>query len=230
MGILRNGISHLISKIKKEKFEIDKNIPLSYLFHYLLSRACALVYGLISFNTLIALYRYGGTIVKCKSKVKLGRNSTIAHGCIIDGMSISGICSGVNCSFGYNTTMLASGSFQQIGVGIRIGDNVGLGTNGFYGGGGGLTIGSNTIFGNYVSVHPENHNYSDLEVLIRNQGVNRKGICIGDNCWIGAKVTILDGTNIGNGCIVAAGAVVKGIFPDNVIIGGVPAKIIKNRI
>ena len=56
-----------------------------------------------------------------------------------------------------------------------------------------------------------------------------KPITIGNNCWIGAKVTILDGTKIGNGCIVAAGAVVKGIFPDNVIIGGVPAKILKYR-
>lgn len=50
---------------------------------------------------------------------------------------------------------------------------------------------------------------------------------IGNNCWIGAKTTILDGTIIGNHCVVAAGAVVKGIFPDNVIIGGVPARIIK---
>lgn len=41
-------------------------------------------------------------------------------------------------------------------------------------------------------------------------------------------MTILDGTVIGDNCIVAAGAVVSGVFPDNVIIGGIPAKIIKN--
>lgn len=52
---------------------------------------------------------------------------------------------------------------------------------------------------------------------------------IGNDCWIGAKATILDGTVIGNHCIVAAGAVVKGTYPDNVIIGGVPAKIIKYK-
>ncbi|MDE5570988.1 MAG: hypothetical protein K2I86_02895, partial [Prevotella sp.] len=50
-----------------------------------------------------------------------------------------------------------------------------------------------------------------------------------NNSWMGANVTILDGTIIGNGCIVAAGAVVKGEFPNNVIIGGVPAKILKYR-
>lgn len=52
---------------------------------------------------------------------------------------------------------------------------------------------------------------------------------IGNDCWIGAKATILDGTVIGDHCIVAAGAVVKGVFPDNVIIGGVPARIIKYK-
>lgn len=50
---------------------------------------------------------------------------------------------------------------------------------------------------------------------------------IGDNVWIGNRATILAGTIIGDNSIVAAGAVVKGIFPNNVIIGGVPAKIIK---
>lgn len=49
------------------------------------------------------------------------------------------------------------------------------------------------------------------------------GVKIGNNCWIGAKAIILDGTKIGNGCIIAAGSVVRGEFPDNVIIGGVPA-------
>lgn len=119
---------------------------------------------------------------------------------------------------------------QSIGKGLIVGNNVGLGTHGFFGCAGGIEIGSDTIFGNYVSLHSENHNYERLDVLIRLQGVNRKGIKIGSNCWIGTKVTIFDGTAIGIGCIVAAGAVVsKGIFSDNCIIGGIPAKIIKYR-
>ena len=104
-----------------------------------------------------------------------------------------------------------------------------MGTHGFYGCGvGTLEIGNDCIFGNFVSIHPENHNYSDPTKPIREQGVNSVGgVKIGNNCWIGAKVTILDGTIIGDNSIVAAGAVVKGVFPDNVIIGGVPAKVIK---
>jgi len=52
---------------------------------------------------------------------------------------------------------------------------------------------------------------------------------VGRNCWIGAKATFLDGAEIGDGCVVAAGALVRGKFPNNCIIGGVPAKILKMR-
>ena len=55
-----------------------------------------------------------------------------------------------------------------------------------------------------------------------------KGIKIGNNVWVGAKVTFLDGTIIGNHCVVAAGAVVNGTYPDFSVIGGIPAKIIKS--
>ena len=93
-----------------------------------------------------------------------------------------------------------------------------------------MEIGDDTIFGNYVSLHSENHNYQDKNIPIRLQGVTRKGIKIGRDCWIGSKATILDGSVIGDGCIVAAGAVVRGVIPPYSIVGGVPAKIIKSRI
>jgi acetyltransferase-like isoleucine patch superfamily enzyme len=64
-------------------------------------------------------------------------------------------------------------------------------------------------------------------VLYREQGVTRKGIKIGRNCWIGSNVIITDGVNIGDNCVVAAGAVVTKSFPDNSLLGGVPAKLIK---
>lgn len=50
---------------------------------------------------------------------------------------------------------------------------------------------------------------------------------IGDDVWIGGNVTILPGVNIGNNVIVAAGAVVTKDVPDNCVVGGVPAKILK---
>lgn len=55
-----------------------------------------------------------------------------------------------------------------------------------------------------------------------------KPVVIGDGCWIGAGVTILAGVTLGDNVTVAAGAVVTKSFPDNCLIGGVPAKIIKH--
>ncbi len=53
-------------------------------------------------------------------------------------------------------------------------------------------------------------------------------IVVGKNVWIGANATVLPGVTIGDGSIIAAGAVVTKDVPTNVIVGGVPAKIIKN--
>ena len=153
----------------------------------------------------------------------------IDKGCF-DALSSGGIILGNNVSIGKYTTIECSGTLKSLGLGLTVGNNVGLGTHGFWGCAGGIEVGDNTIFGNYVSLHSENHNYKNVEIPIRLQGINRKGIKIGDDCWIGAKVTILDGTVLGNGCVVAAGAVVRGIIPPYSIIGGVPAKIIKSRL
>ena len=112
---------------------------------------------------------------------------------------------------------------------IKIGNNVGIGEFAYLGGAGGLEIGDDCIVGQYLSCHPENHVATDLNTPIRFQGVTRKGIKIGKNCWIGSKVTILDGVEVGDGCIIAAGAVLAKSFPQNVIIGGVPAKVLKSR-
>lgn len=52
-------------------------------------------------------------------------------------------------------------------------------------------------------------------------------VTLADNVWIGDRVTILKGTSIGENSVVAAGAVVSGEFPANVVIGGVPARVIR---
>lgn len=136
---------------------------------------------------------------------------------------------GNNSGIGAYSRVIISSSYNDIGEYIRIGNNVGIGEFAYLGGAGGLDIGDDCIIGQYLSCHPENHNYSSDEVLIRHQGTEREGICIGKNCWIGAKVTILDGVVIGDNCVIAAGAVVTKSMPANSIIGGVPAKVIKSR-
>ncbi len=155
--------------------------------------------------------------------LKLGDNVTLS------GLGKQGLQIGHNVGIGAYSNIIVSTSFSNIGEGIRIGHNVGIGEYAYLGGAGGLSIGDDCIIGQYFSCHPENHLYSDTDSLIRNQGVTRKGITIEANCWIGSKVTVLDGVSIGEGSVIAAGAVVTKSFPANAIIGGVPAKLIKTR-
>ncbi|MBI1224937.1 MAG: acyltransferase [Bacteroidetes bacterium] len=134
---------------------------------------------------------------------------------------------GNNVKIGAFSRLVTSTTLHDIGSHICIGNNVGIGEFAYLGGAGGLDIGDDCIIGQYFSCHPENHVFSDPTKPIRLQPTTRQGIHIGNNCWIGAKVTILDGVRIGNNCVIAAGAVVTRSMPANSVIGGVPAKIIK---
>ena len=199
---------------------------MSYLLELSFVRFMYLITGLIKlqkFKSFVA----PSAAIKCRSKIKLNGYIMIAPHCTIDALSTNGIEFGEATSIGHYTTIICTGSLKQIGKGFKVGNNVGLGEKCHYGCAGGIEIGDNTIIGIYVTMHSENHIFSNPNIPIRNQGVQHKGIKIGKNCWIGAKATILDGTHIGDGCVVAAGAVVSGKFPSNCVIGGVPAKIIK---
>jgi acetyltransferase-like isoleucine patch superfamily enzyme len=162
-------------------------------------------------------------------KIKWGRFLKIGDHVFINGLGKEGIRLGDHVGIGAFSRIVVSTSFNDIGRYIRIGNHVGIGEFAYLGGAGGLTIGDDCIIGQYLSCHPENHLYGNLEKLIRHQGVERRGIMIGRNCWIGSKVTILDGVVIGDGCVIAAGAVVTRSIPPGSIIAGVPARVIRQR-
>jgi len=89
---------------------------------------------------------------------------------------------------------------------------------------GGITIEDDVMIGPKVNLITENHPLapSDRRALIT------KPITIKRNAWIGAGATILPGVTIGENAVVAAGAVVSKDVPANVVVGGIPAKIIKS--
>jgi acetyltransferase-like isoleucine patch superfamily enzyme len=168
--------------------------------------------------------------IKCRSRLKVGKAVTISRGCYIDALSYNGIRLGNNVSVGINTRIEGTGNLQYLGKGMQVGKNVGLGSNNFFGCAGGIKIEDETIIGDYVSFHSENHVFDDPSRPIRLQGVKHKGIHVGKNCWIGAKATILDGSDIEEGCVIAAGAVVTaGHYKAFGVYGGVPARLIKWR-
>jgi acetyltransferase-like isoleucine patch superfamily enzyme len=163
-------------------------------------------------------------------KITFGRFLKLGNDVHISALGKQGLLIGDNVSIGAFSRVVVSTSFNHLGEFIKIGNNVGMGEYAYLGGAGGLEIGDESIIGQYFSCHPENHVASDLDTAIRQQGVTRMGIKIGRNCWIGSKMTILDGVEIGDGSIIAAGAVVNKSFPANSVIGGVPAKLLKSRI
>ncbi len=227
--MLRNSINTFISKIKGEEFVLDTEIPLNYFLGILFNRLIMMIRGMCIFKKKYIFIGRNSTI-KCKHKLHIKKNVKIGNDCYIDALSIDGIQIGSNVNIGKYCSIEATGSLTNIGKGLVIGDGVGLNSNCFLGCAGGIEIGKDTIIGELVTMHSENHNFSDINVVIKKQGINRKGIKIGSGCWIGAKVTVLDGAEIGNGCVIAAGSVViAGKYDDNGIYGGVPAKLLKSR-
>lgn len=167
--------------------------------------------------------------VRYKHKISVGKNLIIGDGSYLNGLSKEGIKIGNNVTIGKNSTLVCTGVISNVGTGIEICDGTGTNDYIFIGGQGGVYIGKNVIIGPGVKIFSENHIFSDLDVLIKDQGENRKGVIIQDNCWIGANSVILDGVEIGEGSVIAAGSVVNKSFPQNSIVGGVPAKLIKTR-
>lgn len=226
-------LSKIISKIKKEDYVVDNNITFSVVFTLLVKKIMMILRGIIKkpfFNKVKGTLFIGKKCdLKNKKKITFLGSATIEDYTKIDALSKDGIIIGNNFSIGRNSIIECTGVLRELGEKLEIGENVGIAANAFIAVRGKVKIGNNTIFGPGVSIHSENHNYQDLDIPIRLQGATRKGVAIGEDCWIGSKAVILDGVNIGNHVIVAAGAVVNKDVPDYAVVGGVPAKIIKIR-
>jgi len=230
--MLKNTISSII-KLKNPNFKFDQAVTTSTLLELLFfkvgcwMRSLSLLFSLKFYPT---LFLGRNVRLQYKNLIQFGKWNQIEDNVYISALGKKPIQFGNNVRIGAFSRIITSTSFNNIGVGVKIGHNVGLGEFAYLGGGGGLEIGDDCIIGQYFSCHPENHNFQNTEQLIRLQGVTRKGIKVGENCWIGAKVTLLDGVTIGPNCVIAAGAVVTKSMPANSVIGGVPAKVIKSTL
>lgn len=91
-----------------------------------------------------------------------------------------------------------------------------------------VCIGNHVNLAQGITVTALNHNFEDVSKRIDEQGVSTKPVVIGDDVWIGANAVILPGVTIGSHCVVAAGAVVTKDVPNHTLVGGIPAKVIKN--
>ena len=90
-----------------------------------------------------------------------------------------------------------------------------------------VTIGSHVNLAQGITVTALNHNFSETDKRIDEQGVSTTPVAIDDDVWIGANAVILPGVSIGTHSVVAAGAVVTKDVPPHSLVAGVPAKVIK---
>ncbi len=93
-----------------------------------------------------------------------------------------------------------------------------------------IEFGESTIVADWVYVCDFDHVYADITRPIKDQGIVKTPVRIGPDVWMGTKVTVLRGVTIGQGSVVAANSVVNRDVPPMSVVGGVPAKVLKNRV
>ncbi|MGR3809735.1 sugar O-acetyltransferase [Jiulongibacter sp. NS-SX5] len=122
------------------------------------------------------------------------------------------------------STLIFPPFHTNFGIHIKLGKNVFINHDCTFLDLGGITIEDNVQIGPKVSLITENHPVDPQQ----RKSLDLAAVHIKQNVWIGAGAIILPGVTVGENSIIAAGAVVNKDVPDNVIVGGVPAKFIKN--
>lgn len=147
----------------------------------------------------------GAYLHACEKGIEIGDRTLVMHGSVLHVYNFreipaAGIWIGEDCLIGEYSVLRGQG-------GIRVGDRV------------------------YTSPHSQiiavNHVFDDPDVGFVDQGITAEGIVIENDVWIGSGAIITDGVKVGRGAVVAAGAVVVADVPSHTVVGGVPAKVIR---
>jgi acetyltransferase-like isoleucine patch superfamily enzyme len=185
------------------------------------------------------LYRH--MFASCGQKVIFGRNVTIRHphrikfgdniiiddNAVLDGKGDADVTIDIGSGsiIGRNTILSCKGGSIRLADKVNISVNCTLISETL------LTVGENVLIaGHCYLIAGGNHGLDRTDIPILDQPLIEKGgINIKEHCWLGANVTMLDGVTVGRDSVVAAGAVVNKPVPEYSIVGGVPAKILRDR-
>lgn len=231
---MRNSVEKIIARLKNDaSYKLDDSYSgrqLFYIVYYRFFQVCRGFFLKATITSSGMIFCGRRVVIQHGYQFSAGKNLILEDGVQINALSEKGIVAGDNVTIAKYAILTCTGVIANKGIGIVIGNNSAVGAQSFLGGQGGITIGNDVIMGPHVKVFSENHNYDHPLTVIRKQGESRKGVFIGDNCWIGAGVIILDGVSISNGCIIAAGSVVTDSIPENSVVAGVPGRVIKSRV
>jgi acetyltransferase-like isoleucine patch superfamily enzyme len=148
----------------------------------------------------------GVYIHACPNGVTIGANTLVMHGAVLHV---------------YNFRNLPH-------AGITIGQDSLIGEYNVIRGQGGVTIGNRVYTSPLVQIVAVNHVFDDPAQPFVEQGITAQGIVIEDDVWIGAGAIITDGVRVRQGAVIAAGAVVTEDVAPHTVVGGVPARVLRN--
>lgn len=145
-----------------------------------------------------------GVSITCPNYISIGRKCYLSRDCKLYATPESPIRIGANFSSNANVMINARGK-------------------------GHISIGNNVLIGPNVVLRSNDHVFEQAAVLINDQGMTEGAIIVGNDVWIASNAVILKNVTIGDGAVVAAGAVVTKNVPPYAIVGGVPARTIGTR-
>ena len=168
-----------------------------------------------------------GVRVRFASQIRLGRGVYLD-----EGVYLHACPNGIEIG---DSTLVMHGSILHVynfrklpQSGIKIGRNSLIGEYNTIRGQGGVSIGDRVYTSPFTQIVAVDHVFSDPDRPFVEQGITAEGIVVDDDVWIGSGAIITDGVHIGRGAVVAAGAVVTKDVPAQTLVGGVPARAIRN--
>lgn len=228
---MRGLVLGVIRKIRGEEIELG-NFSNSDLLRIVLDKITCMFRGFIYLNIPFLskgiFFMGNGSVISGRNKINFNLSATIGSRVKISSIGSPGYEFGKNFSIRDFSIIDSYGSIKKESGRLKIGNNVGISEYCYIGIRGNLYIGNDVIIGPGVKIFTENHSVEISNIPFRMQNEVRKDVIIGNNVWIGANAVILPGVIVHDNSVIAAGSIVSKNVEKSTIVGGVPAKLIKN--
>jgi acetyltransferase-like isoleucine patch superfamily enzyme len=208
---------------------------------YILEQSLFFLFGwiptIIGIGTRGIIYRLilkmnGWAAIENRVRIRYARNITLNNGAYLDYGSYLHACPG-GIEIGEGTIVMHGATLHVYNFRnlphafIRLGRECLIGEYTVIRGQGGVTMGDRVYTSPLTQIIAVNHVVDDPGKPFVDQGITAQGIVIEDDVWLGSGAIVTDGVHIGKGAVVAAGAVVVKDVPAHTIVGGVPARILR---